>query len=191
MNGYRIITAPISVAEAQKLGQYLGQYEISVSNLTVRHLLADGRTVEDHPLAETIQDSAAAGGLGAATGSAIAPVAVVLGLAIPLWVLPGLVVAAIADIRAMYSLKKNMPHPDAVSSEIRFGLANVSAKRLSWTEYLLSVYAARQGWHIEGLRDERQRAMGARYAAAHGGYPTPWRNRNKGKGRGLLRDLWD
>jgi hypothetical protein len=167
---YVAMTPPLAVADAEAFGRYLAQYAIGVTGLAVRHRMQDGRYVRDEPLADTVGQAAC----GGVAGVAVAPVAVGLGLALPVLALPVVLAGLVADLKAMFEVRKRQAHPGAVASEVRFTFANVSSERLRWAEYQLGVYGELHGWQFSGLQHAEQQAVGGSYAARTGRGPTPW-----------------
>ncbi len=176
---YQIHTPPLAQADAEAFGKWLGQYAITLTGLLVEHFRADGSHVVDRPLADTVKQTAAEA-VAATPGSAVAG-SLLAGFVAP-WLLPVSLLAFVATLRASYNNRKRMiggGHADIQSSRITFGLGNVSAARLQWTEYLMCIYVAHHGWTLRGLHYPRQLAVGQRYAATHTGYPPPWGSRDR------------
>ncbi len=216
---YLATTPVLSIERANDLGLFLARYEIHVTGLQVFHITEDGRRVKDDPTADAIKNTAESGA-ASAIGSEVA-VAAGISFVLP----PAALLAAIAAIPPLLKKQNDLRKKQAggsagskaVSSEVGFDLADVSARRRKWAEWLLSVYAARHDWQLRGLHHPEQLALGARYAATHAGDPPPWGDRDgagqwqppawagggrradpprdehpqrKRGARGLLRDLW-
>jgi len=179
---YLATTPVLSIERANDLGLFLARYEIHVTGLQVFHITEDGRRVKDDPTADAIKNTAETGA-ASAIGSEVA-VAAGISFVLP----PAALLAAIAALPVLAKKQNDLRKKQvggsagskAVMSELCFDLADVSAKRRKWAEWLLSVYAARHDWQLRGLHHPEQLALGARYAATHAGDPPPWADRGRG-----------
>lgn len=167
-------TRPVSVEEAQQLGQTLKHYAIDVVGLQVWHVWPDGSRHRDNPLAKTISDTAGSVGGGALTGSAIAPVAVpLIGLLPwfpPLW---AILAGMLGSVKTLYKLNRKVADPRADHSEVLFALGNVSEKRARWVEDLIGAFCALHEWRFRNPRFPAAAANGAR----RGRMPLAWATR--------------
>ncbi len=198
---YHLTTAPLGLAAAAEFAAYLNQYAIQVAGLTVQHEDSHGRLHNDRtlmvaistqlaPLTATGPAAAAAGvatGLGCAPTLAVllAPVAAAIAPILTV-AIPALLAANSANGVAMARYERKWGGagmPDCVASHITFRLSNVSAQRLAWTEYLISLYCQRRGWSVQGLRHPDQWTAAARAA----GIPTPWSQQPRAERRPASR----
>lgn len=178
---YKAITPVLSLDQAADLGRFLGRYAVQVTGLKLYHILEDGRRVEDNPTKEAAEETAKSGS-AAAIGSEIAAAAGI-SFVLPPIALLATIAAIPALVKGQHDLRKKQiggkTGSKAVSSEVLFDLANVSADRRRWAEWLLSVYAARHDWRLTGLVHPEQLTLGAQYAATHTGEPPPWGERDQ------------
>jgi len=194
---------PITQDKAKELGKWLGEYRIRLSGLSVWQITEDGKRIRDDAMADTIKSTA---GSAASATMTSGPAAPLLGPLVAL-LSPAAIMAMVAAIPALVAVQHKLRKEAGpqvrghtiVATEIEFGLADVSARRRKWSEYLLSIYAALHKWTLSGLQYPEQAAVGAAYAARTGGYPPPWsasvrtsRTPRRTSGRALraLRDLW-
>jgi len=194
---------PITQAKAKELGKWLGQYRIRLSGLSVWQITEEGKRIRDDAMADTIKSTAGSAASATVTSGPAAPL---LGPLVAL-LSPAALLAMAAAIPALIAAQNKLRKEAGpqvrghtiVATEIEFGLADVSAKRRKWSEYLLSIYAALHKWTLAGLQYPEQAAIGAAYAARTGGYPPPWSTagrssrpsrRTSGGALRALRDLW-
>ena len=168
-----ICQSVMSQAEAEELGKWLAEYKVDIAGLAVYQVDVNGKRTRDDATAKTIKDTVQEVGLSVA----LAPVAIpIIGLVPPL----AAILAAMQGFnllmwgglkKAQHSLNKKIPAGKNIHhTELEFGFAGVSAKRLAWSEYLVSIYAHKHQWTLTGLVHPEQLAAGARA----GGYPVPW-----------------
>lgn len=172
MTRYVILTAPLSVADAEGLARALGKYKISVADLAVWHVWRDGSRHRDIPTARTMTDI-----IGSATAAiALTPAAIPLLGLFPIS-LPALVVTLIAEIKALHSINRSLLDPRAVGSEIHFSFSNVSEKRRLWAEYLIGAYCQLHSWRLLGAGKSAKSGMS--YAIRNRRLPPAFEERQK------------
>lgn len=174
-------TCPVmSQADAEKIGKFLAQYEISVGSLAVFQIDVDGQRHRDNALLNTIKETA--GEIGA--GIVLAPLMVpLIGLFPPIVA----IATALNSVnlislpvlkKAQHETGKRIPRTgngkEIAYTEVVFDLTNVSDQRRLWSEYLLSAFSAWSGWTaLTGLRHPEQLAAGQAYVARYGRLPPP------------------
>lgn len=163
-----LIAPPLSQIDAERLGQALCQYKITVSRLSVVNVWDDGSRHTNDAATRTIREAAGATGLG----FALAPAAVPLMGLIPAISLPAVLIALAANLAALFQTNKRTVDRRAVRSEITLAFGDVSPKRAAWSEYLIGAYCALHGWYPAA--PTRSTQSGAAYAARQRQMPPAW-----------------
>lgn len=171
---YILNTPPLGPTAAADLGRTLRLYAVELASVQVWHIYRNGSRHLAQPLAETISQVAGLSGAGASLGCALglllAPLAAPLLAALSGPHLIAALGAWLRAVRGLHRTNRDLPHPQAVTSEIHLTLANVSPQRRAWVEYLLGAYCSATGWQLH--RPSRSALAGARA----GQLPTPWRS---------------
>lgn len=176
MSAYKAMDPqPLTLAQAQEMGQWLRKYQIDIAGLSVYQITDKGTRVRDDPLADTIKTTIGQLGGAAVLAAPLAPLLGPLAVAAAPFAWLALGPTKAAEHQARKQAGPQIPRGEQVTgTEIEFNLVGVSAKRRKWTEYLLAIYAAHHGWQLTGLQHPEQVAVGAAYAARTGGYPPAW-----------------
>lgn len=172
---YVISTTSLLYANIERVGQVLGQYAIKVGDLQVWNIWKDGSRHRDDPLQRTIADTARI----ATTSFTIAPAAIPLIGLLPVIPLPALVLALIADIKALHQTNKYHWDPRTVACEVHLAFGNVSPARRAWAEYLLGAFCQISDWQL--YKPSASALSGARYAARTGKLPRAWSEQKQTK----------